>query len=384
MSSSINTSFQKKSRVKAPPINGTKPSVHNKQLLVSTGIPSLDNLIGGGVAVGTLILVEEDTYVSYSRLMLKYFLAEGAMCGHKLYLSSADEDPEQILKELPGPLVDDPGLATEPFGGSDEAMKIAWRYQHQPQVQSAAGGAKFGHYYDLTKNMDSEILEKTPKVLHEVCHATTPTSEKCLMHPAYMEVLQSLNQEIQQGQFETTATPAHRNILRIGVHSLGSPMWKENGGMSGDGYSHDHSLPRFLYTLRALVRTAFAVCLVTIPTHLMHDTCFTHRLEQCCDTVLRLESFAGVESKETNPAYKEYHGLFHIVKLPRLNSLTCHMPDTLDLAFKLKRKKFMIERLHLPPELSETASRSQEDPLKDLNKQRAGCGVGSGSGKLDF
>lgn len=36
-------------------------------------------------------------------------------------------------------------------------------------------------------------------------------------------------------------------------------------------------------------------------------------------------------------------GLFHLLKLPRLNSLTCHLPDTLNLAFKLKRKKFTIE-----------------------------------------
>ena len=36
-------------------------------------------------------------------------------------------------------------------------------------------------------------------------------------------------------------------------------------------------------------------------------------------------------------------GLFNLVKLPRLNSLMCHMPDTSDLAFKLRRKKFMIE-----------------------------------------
>lgn len=36
-------------------------------------------------------------------------------------------------------------------------------------------------------------------------------------------------------------------------------------------------------------------------------------------------------------------GLFHLVKLPRINSLTCHFPETLDLAFKLRRKKFTIE-----------------------------------------
>ena len=36
-------------------------------------------------------------------------------------------------------------------------------------------------------------------------------------------------------------------------------------------------------------------------------------------------------------------GLFHVVKLPRLNALTCHELDTYDLAFKLRRKKFTIE-----------------------------------------
>lgn len=35
------------------------------------------------------------------------------------------------------------------------------------------------------------------------------------------------------------------------------------------------------------------------------------------------------------------------------------MPETLDLAFKLKRKALVIEKLHLPPDLSETVSRSQ-------------------------
>ena len=46
MTSSTKCSFQKKSKAKALQIPGTKPSLHNNQLLVSTGIPSLDNLIG--------------------------------------------------------------------------------------------------------------------------------------------------------------------------------------------------------------------------------------------------------------------------------------------------------------------------------------------------
>ena len=102
------------------------------------------------------------------------------------------------------------------------------------------------------------------------------------------------------------------------------------------------------------------------------------RLERLCDAAVRVESFAGSE-KEQNPLYKEYHGkhwwtshiiivvllskcyafvahvfigLFHLVKLPRLNSLASYLPETLDLAFKLRRKKFSIEVSHvtLPPQ----------------------------------
>lgn len=35
-----------KTKTKFPTIPGTKPSVKNAQLLISTGIPALDNIIG--------------------------------------------------------------------------------------------------------------------------------------------------------------------------------------------------------------------------------------------------------------------------------------------------------------------------------------------------
>ncbi|KAF6332990.1 elongator acetyltransferase complex subunit 4 [Rhinolophus ferrumequinum] len=39
-------------------IAGTRPSVRNGQLLVSTGLPALDQLLGGGLAVGTVLLID--------------------------------------------------------------------------------------------------------------------------------------------------------------------------------------------------------------------------------------------------------------------------------------------------------------------------------------
>ncbi|PNI78832.1 LOW QUALITY PROTEIN: ELP4 isoform 15, partial [Pan troglodytes] len=79
-------------------ITGTRPSVRNGQLLVSTGLPALDQLLGGGLAVGTVLLIEEDKYNIYSPLLFKYFLAEGIVNGHTLLVASAKEDPANILQ----------------------------------------------------------------------------------------------------------------------------------------------------------------------------------------------------------------------------------------------------------------------------------------------
>lgn len=118
------------------------------------------------------------------------------------------------------------------------------------------------------------------------------------------------------------------------------------------------------------------------------------------DVVISLESFAG-STKETNPIFKDYHGLLHIKKLPAFNTLVNQESLFSDLAFKLRRKKFLIEVtqlnifqlyasiiqmissssnfqiLHLPPELGETTQREQDD---------VGCSgaVSSGRSKLDF
>ncbi len=40
---------------------------------------------------------------------------------------------------------------------------------------------------------------------------------------------------------------------------------------------------------------------------LLQDAAVTSRLRHLCDTVVRLESFAGSD-KEKNPAFREYHG----------------------------------------------------------------------------
>ena len=67
-----------------------------------------------------------------------------------------------------------------------------------------------------------------------------------------------------------------KNILRIAVQSLGSPLWPTATSQGEASNSVAHCLNWFLICLRALMRSAFATCLVTVPSHL-----FEVRIMKC-------------------------------------------------------------------------------------------------------
>ncbi|KAK8723568.1 hypothetical protein OTU49_011790 [Cherax quadricarinatus] len=351
------SSFQKKGKARVVSIPGTHPSIHNSQLLLSCGLPSLDYLIGGGLPVGSILLIEQDRYDVYSKLFLKYYLAEGVMNNHILTLASLDVSPQTITEDLPASIDVEPDEAQT--YADDKKMSIAWRYQNKASQPGTNVGNRFGHNYDLTKSMDAEIISHVDLALWDGSEAEEGKGK--LENKNYWSLLQLIKKRIEDGNLSTSCNKSKTNVMRLALHSVGSPLW-------GWEFSHQekdhqwHNLTTFLFMLRALVRTSFSVCLMTVPSHLFADPNLTLRLQTLADFVIRLESFQGSD-KETNPAFKDYHGLFHVVKLAAINSLVSPMLDSTDWVFKLRKRKLMIERLHLPPELSETVSRSQEDPI---------------------
>ncbi|XP_071452722.1 elongator complex protein 4 [Hetaerina americana] len=340
------SSFQK-TNLKRPVIQGTRLSLRNAQLLVSSGIPSYDSFIGGGLPVGTLCCIEEDVSGVYSKLMLKHFIAEGVLNGHFIALASQNTPSDDLSQELPCPVTDTP--FTSHTSSSNDQMKIAWRYENLNTTEMADAKASFGHIFDTSKVMDLDELQSSR------IKCWNAPEEGCLQSDSslgpYLDLLIFIRQQIEERDCKVDTKSDKKNIIRIALHSLASPLWQENSNVPS-GQSHVMSqFLKFMYCLKSIIRSSYAVCMITVPSHLCRDTCTIHRLRHVVDISALIKSFLDSE-EETNEAYREYSGLFYFKKLFAINTIVPHSSESLDLAFKIRRKRFLIEKLCLPPDLS--------------------------------
>lgn len=69
---------------------GTRPGL-NGQVLISTGVAGIDRLLGGGLPLGSVLLIIEDSHSQQHLNLLKCFMAEGVCCKHSLALLTCDD-----------------------------------------------------------------------------------------------------------------------------------------------------------------------------------------------------------------------------------------------------------------------------------------------------
>lgn len=221
------------------------------------------------------------------------------MSEHGVFIASANENPMTILNHLPEPIL----FEEETTAGTQDNMKIAWRYENSPQIQTTISQySKYGHYYNISKNMPKQLIENTATSCYDLKKEAGKNSSATKFNMFHF-VLSKLNAFIQENNYSVeTATKSGKklNILRIALPSFGSPSW----GTVGTGQNSVQDILRFLICLRTIARNSLVVCWITVPIHLFPKVT-VQRIRHLTDSTIGLEAFGNTK---TNPLFKEYHG----------------------------------------------------------------------------
>lgn len=141
---------------------GSRPSAFSASTYVtSSGIPSLDDILGGGLPLSTSFLVlAPDAHSAYGDLVLKYFVAQGLACGQRVCVVSADS--QNFLEQcmwLPKSTTDGvhAGADDEDQIGRDDKIKIAWRYEQMKQFQTTVTSSNANAYVRFTLAISYDV-----------------------------------------------------------------------------------------------------------------------------------------------------------------------------------------------------------------------------------
>lgn len=141
-------------------------------------------------------------------------------------------------------------------------MRIAWRYNALPLIET---NQKSVSYFDSSKRIDPEVLTNADiEIFKETTNDAVSSPTETLFHnPVYGRILANLKRKLNTPTFSTDESMQQdtaKNLLRISISSLGSPLWYD------DEFVDDVCL--FLFILKSLIRTSIAVGCITVPSHL--------------------------------------------------------------------------------------------------------------------
>lgn len=373
LSQVIMSSFRRSASAKKPSaLAGAKPFL-NGQTLVSTGLSQLDALLGGGLLLGTLMLLDvprnDAPAAAASQALVddlhRYFLGEALVSG-QCALLVAEDAAEFVRYQLPLEL----SLAQKQVKqqqqsqGDDAAqLTIAWQYGKYLAADSASASAssRFCHSFDLSKPMHQAMLEANPPMTLDLLHY--------LRGQEGVQVYTRLLADIEAEVARRKALP---QVMRISIRSLGSPLIA-----SAMDLNHMRALISFLRRLAALAASQPVVCMLSGPLFCLPAELVTE-LRHICDYVVETKSFMG-EKALLPPELSEFDGMLELCKLARVHSLACHSVDAVKYGLKRERRKLKIEKFHLPPEGSRASSSDTKSSSRLVASSSSSVGCGGGS-----
>lgn len=339
----------------SPPGTRISPSSPST-VLISTGIPSLDDVLGGGLPLScSSVVLAPDHHSAYGDLVQKYFVSQGIACGQQVCI--VDDDGLSFARGCMWTSVvnneEDDGRSAQ----NDERIKIAWRYEKMKMFQTTVASGRsskddYCHTFDLSSRIPESVMQDA-----------SDTNRLIILGVHVDEnVKASITRLLGNIQDVLSVSSSDTALMRLCIPALGSAQW-------GDLEPAD--VLYFLHSLRRLLRRYPRACAsISLAPHICSEAWgghgWIHKVGWLTDAAISMNGFGG------NPSlvalFPSHHGLVQIHKLPAPQTIlpASDKYSTLrglsssaganagsgenNLAFKCTRKRLILETIHLDVE----------------------------------
>ncbi|KAL6559113.1 hypothetical protein OROHE_006482 [Orobanche hederae] len=369
----------------------------NGTMYLSSGISDLDKILGGGIALGSLVMIREDPEAPHHMLLLRNFMSQGLVHHQPLIYASPAKDPRGFLGTLPDPMVSKDEKSRVHDTEQEKGLRIAWQYKKYFEEHSSEsrrdGNSEYCSDFDLRKPLKRHFFSGQ----HIDCMSLRNSAGLATFHERCSNFFSQIHRPVVdsfKGWF-TLADPNHfeskaKLLLlwssahtghehfqnngaiiggRIAVQSLGSPQCE---------YSNkEWEMLSFVRCLKSVLRLSNAVAIITYPPSLVSIT-FSKRLQHLADTLVSVKSIPD-EDKELAKlltGYQDMVGLLSVHKVARINTQVPVILEATTFSLNLqKRRALTLECLNQAPVDGSSGSSYASS---------GSCSGSSRTGALDF
>lgn len=299
----------------------------NGTFFVSSGISDLDKILGGGIPLGSLVMVMEDAEAPHHMLLLRNFMSQGLVQNQHLLYASSSKDPRGFLGTLPSPSSSKDGKLRNHDPEQDKGLRIAWQYKkYFGENQQSFDGHRdskqeFCNDFDLRKPLERHFF-----------------SGQCV---DCVSVKDSPNLAALRDRCTQFLAQFHRKdgsitaVGRIAIQSLCAPQC-EYSNMEWDVLS-------FIGYLKSMLWSANAVAVVTFPPSLLSET-FCKRLQHMADILLSVKAIPDDDKELAKllTGYQDMVGFLNVYKVARINTQVPLILEATTFSIKLQKRRFLV------------------------------------------
>lgn len=330
------------------------PSLLQNKNFLSTGNLFFDKIVGG-LSLGSITLLVEDSPTKLNEVFLKYLISEGLINKEKVFFLFSQNRSCDILSSLPYKSTAVEAILNAKKGADNKGgeIKIAWRYENIKYSNILEELAKSTSYIlDLSRQIQEEFSQNLHKLKIEA------TEDLSMYFQSIIDMLVKRYSNACGGMEEES----DRTIVRFVL-----PNFLENFDLDD---SHSIQILKLYFTaIKNVIRSINGILVITISSQLSAK--HLNVIKYLSDYVFTVKGFLMDPNR-----LDDYDGLFTINKVPRLLSLKSIIDlETDTYGLIQEKKKLIIEKIDIGPEIDRNTKVKEKDVKNEITASQAMCGA---------